>query len=241
MEFIGYIFLPAFVAGIIQGVTGFGAGVVMMMFLPLQFSVIQSAGISSAICMILCAAMVYRYRKTINYKKIIGPAVLYLAISSISILFAKMINQEMMKIILGIFLIVLAIYFLFFSKKDIEPKGIVTLLCIVISGICDGLFGIGGPLMVIYFLSKTHSKEEYLGTIQCFFFINVLYSTIFRIINGIITIDLMSGIGLGMIGILIGLMIANKIVDKLDAHLIRKLTYVLIGLCGLSNIITTLL
>ena len=35
MEMIGYILLPAFVAGIIQGVTGFGAGVVMMMFLPL--------------------------------------------------------------------------------------------------------------------------------------------------------------------------------------------------------------
>lgn len=241
MDFICYIFLSAFVAGIIQGVTGFGAGVVMMMFLPLQFSVIQSAGISSAICLILCAAMVYRYRKTINYKKIIAPAVLYLAMSSISIVFAKMMNQEIMKIILGIFLIVLAIYFLFFSKKEVEPKGIVALLCIVISGICDGLFGIGGPLMVIYFLSKTHSKEEYLGTIQCFFLINVLYSTLFRIVNGIITIDLVSGIGLGMVGILIGLGIANKIVDKLDADFIRKLTYVLIGLCGLSNVLTTLL
>ena len=140
MEFVYYIFLPALAGGIIQGVTGFGAGVVMMMFLPLQYSVVQSAGISSAICMILCAAMVYRYRKTINFKKIIAPAVLYLAISSISILFAKMINQEVMKIILGIFLIILSLYFLFFNKKDIEPKGIVSLLCIVISGICDGLF-----------------------------------------------------------------------------------------------------
>lgn len=241
MEFVYYIFLPALAGGIIQGVTGFGAGVVMMMFLPLQYSVVQSAGISSAICMILCAAMVYRYRKTINFKKIIAPAILYLAISSISILFAKMINQEVMKIILGIFLIILSLYFLFFNKKVIEPKGIVSILCIVISGICDGLFGIGGPLMVIYFLAKTSSKEEYLGTIQCFFLINVLYSTIFRIFNSIITIDLMPGIGLGMLGILVGLFVANKIVDRLDGGLVKKLTYVIIGLCGLSNVITTLL
>lgn len=240
MEVITYIFLPAFVAGIIQGVTGFGAGVIMMMFLPLQYSVIQSAGISSAICLILCVFMVYRYRKTINFKQIIGPAILYLVVSSISIIFAKNINQDIMKIILGLFLIVLAIYFLFFSKKDIEPKGIVSLLCIVISGICDGLFGIGGPLMVIYFLSKTHSKEEYLGTIQCFFLVNVFYSTIFRILNSIITIDLIPCIGIGMIAILLGLLIANKIVNRLNAELIRKLTYILIGLCGLSNIITTL-
>ncbi len=241
MELFIYTLLPALVAGIVQGVTGFGAGVVMMMFLPLQFSVVQSAGVSSAICMILCTAMVYRYRHTINFKKIIGPAVLYLLVSSISILFAKMIDQNIMKIILGIFLIILSVYFLFFSKNEIEPKGIVALLCIVISGACDGLFGIGGPLMVIYFLSKTQGKEEYLGTIQCFFLINVVYSTIFRIFNGIITVDLFTGIGLGMVGILIGLFIANKIVDKLDAQLIKKITYVVIGLCGLSNIITTLL
>lgn len=55
------------------------------------------------------------------------------------------------------------------------------------------------------------------------------------------TVDLFGGIGLGMVGILLGLWIANKIVDKLDANLIRKLTYVVIGLCGLSNVITTLL
>ena len=239
MEFIEYIFLPALAGGLIQGVTGFGAGVVMMMFLPLQFSVVKSAGVSSAICLILCAAMVYRYRKNINYKKIILPAILYLLISSISILFAKMINQELMKIILGLFLIILAVYFLCFSKKEIEPKGIIALLCIVVSGICDGLFGIGGPLMVIYFLSKTQNKEEYLGTIQCFFLISVLYSTVFRIFNSIITVELIPGIGLGMAGILIGLFIANKIVDKLNAELIKKLTYVIIGLCGLSNILTT--
>lgn len=54
MTFLTYIFLPALIAGIVQGVTGFGAGIVMLMFLPLQYSVIQSAGVSSAICMILC-------------------------------------------------------------------------------------------------------------------------------------------------------------------------------------------
>ena len=238
MEFLLYIFFPALVGGIVQGVTGFGAGVVMMVFLPLQFSVIQSAGISSAICLVLCASMVIRYYKTINFKRIILPAILYLAVSSVSILFAKMLDQDLMKGILGGFLVLLAIYFLFFSKSEIEPKGIVALLCIVISGICDGLFGIGGPLMVIYFLGKTHSKEEYLGTIQCFFFINVLYTTIFRIVNSILTVSLLPGIGLGMIGVLVGAWMAGKIVDHLDIVRIRQFTYILIGLCGLSNILT---
>ena len=40
---------------------------------------------------------------------------------------------------------------------------------------------------------------------------------------------------------LVGLFVANKIVDRLDGGLVKKLTYVIIGLCGLSNVITTLL
>ena len=114
MELFCYVFLPALAGGLIQGVTGFGAGVIMMMFLPFEFSIIQSAGLSCAISIILSSIMVYRYRKNVNIRKIIIPAVLYLTISSISIMFAKFINQNVMKMILGIFLIVLAIYFLFF-------------------------------------------------------------------------------------------------------------------------------
>ncbi|WRK55629.1 hypothetical protein SD457_13300 [Coprobacillaceae bacterium CR2/5/TPMF4] len=50
----------------------------------------------------------------------------------------------------------------------------------------------------------------------------MLYSTIFRIFNSIITIDLMPGIGLGMLGILVGLFVANKIVDRLDGGLVKN-------------------
>ena len=89
--------------------------------------------------------------------------------------------------------------------------------------------------MVIYFLSKTKGKEEYLGTIQCFFLINVIYSTAFRVINGILTVDLFGGIGLGMVGILLGLWIANKIVDKLDANNIGQLIYFFELACGMSG------
>ena len=35
--------LPALLAGLVQGVTGFGAGVLLMLFYPLLFSVAQSS------------------------------------------------------------------------------------------------------------------------------------------------------------------------------------------------------
>lgn len=133
----GQILFIALLAGIVQGITGFGAGIVMMMVLPLQFAVAQSAGISSSICLVLSGVMAYQYRKHINLKKIVAPAVLYIACSSASIMFAARVDQDVMRMILGAFLTILAIYFLFFSKNNFAPKGIVSVLCIVISGICD--------------------------------------------------------------------------------------------------------
>lgn len=232
------IILTTIVAGLIQGITGFGSGIVMMMVFPMLFALPQSAGLSSAIGIFLNLSMVLTYRKYINFKKIIPPAMLYIFICSLSIYYSQMFDQEVMKKIFGVFLLILAIYYLFI-QKDNHKKTLslpISILCIMVSAICDGLFGIGGPLMVLFFLSQTHNTHEYLGTIQTFFFINCTYNTCFRIVNGILGINHILIICIGVVGIILGGVIGNKIVNKLDGLLIRKLTYIMIGISGFINI-----
>lgn len=235
-----FIALSACIAGIVQGITGFGAGIVMMMILPMILGNIpQSAGVSTAICVILSAQMVYLYRKHVDIKKVILPSILYILICSISMYFSTMIDQNLMKKVFGTFLLLLAIYYLFINKNN-ERKKLslaLSLFCIIVSAACDGLFGVGGPLMVLYFLSTTHNTHQYLGTIQAFFTINCFYNTCFRIYRGIILPEHLIYIAVGMVCIVIGGYIANKIVDKLDGVLVRKLTYIMIGISGLINII----
>ena len=172
MELFLMIALPAFLAGLVQGVTGFGAGIIMMIVFPNLFGVALSAALAVAIAIILCVALVFKYRAHINLKEIIFPAVLYAIASSIAIVFSSKVDQVMMKGVLGVFLIAISVYFLFFGKNtQVQLTRLVSLVFILLSGIFDGLFGIGGPLMVIYFLALTNSKEAYLGTIQMFFLV----------------------------------------------------------------------
>lgn len=70
MEKLLLVLIPAVCAGLIQGVTGFGAGIVMMIFLPMIFPVVTSAGISQSICLVLTFMMFLRYRKYANLKLI---------------------------------------------------------------------------------------------------------------------------------------------------------------------------
>lgn len=230
------ISLIALCAGILQGLTGFGAGIVMMMILPSFFPLNQAAGVSCAIAIVLSLSMVFRYRTCVRLKKVIGPALLYISASSISIYFSTMVNQILMKRIFGIFLVLLAVYYLVFNRNQEQKLSLmVSIVFITVSGICDGLFGIGGPLMVLYYLGQTDSREEYLGTIQALFLASLVYGTGLRLYNHILTPSHLPCMGLGMICILLGLVLASRITDLLDGEKIRKLTYVVIGISGILN------
>ena len=91
--------------------------------------------------------------------------------------------------------------------------------------------------MVLYFLNQTTDTQEYLGTIQTFFLVNSIYMFIFRLINGIIGLEHILPIACGMIGIGTGLYFANKIVDQIEGQVIKKLTYFMIGVSGIINLL----
>lgn len=240
MDVLLFLILPTFIAGLIQGVTGFGAGIVMMMFLPFFFPVIESAALTGTIAFFITTAMAYQYRKYVNYKMILLPSIIFSIFTDVSIAFAADVNQEILKMFFGIFLVALSLFFLFSpSSQNYKPNRVVSLLFIIFSGITNGLFSIGGPLMVIYFLSKTTKKEEYLGSVQTFFWITSIVSLISRITNGVLITDHLPLILLGVVSILFGLWIANKVVDRLNADTIRKTTYILIGFSGIYNIVST--
>ncbi len=234
------IILTAFVAGIVQGVTGFGSCIVMMMVFPFFFTIPEGAGIAVAATVFLSLSVAIRYRKEIKPLKLLPPAVLYVIVSNLSIHFSTLVDPVLIKRIFGGFLIVLSVYFLFFAKSVQGKKLSVpaALLCIAVSAACDGLFGIGGPLMVLVIMGMTSSSKEYLGSILFISAITCLCSTIFRFWSGILTVSHISFILAGIAGILAGVFVANKIVDKLNENVLRKVTYVMIGVAGIINLLS---
>ena len=230
--------LAGLAAGLVQGMTGFGSGVVLMMVLPFLYSVPHAAAIVGGVLISLNTMMVYTYRKDIRLKNFLLPALLSMVFSGLVIHYSTLADPEFLKKLFGGFLVLLSIYYLFI-RKSTEMKRlslVVSIIFIAISGVCDGLFSIGGPLMVLYFLSNTDSKEEYLGTIQGYFLVNCVYCTIVRVFQGILTTELVPAILCGAVGILIGGFIANRLVQKIDTAKLTKLIYIMIGVSGIINL-----
>lgn len=59
--------LAALSGGLVMGVTGFGAGMVIMMVLPVFYSLTESAAIAGVVGTVLNAQMAIRYWKHIHF------------------------------------------------------------------------------------------------------------------------------------------------------------------------------
>ena len=123
------------------------------------------------------------------------------------------------------------------SKK--QPKAWSLPVCVAawaFSGACSGLFSVGGPLMVLYYLAHTDSKEEFLGTTEVLFFVNLCLSAYLRARNGILTADLIPLCVLGTACTMAGLYAANRIIDRIDGVKLKNIVYIGVGISGLINL-----
>lgn len=229
----------ALAGGFVQTVTGFGSGIVMMIFFPSLMPVLSAASASSAISLALNGGSTLVFRKHIRWRMILLPAVVYCLSAGITLRLAGDIDASLVLKIFGGFLVALSLYFLLFSDKlKVKATPAAACVCAMLSGVSSALFGIGGPPMVVYYLAALREKEEYLGTLQAYFFLTGIYTLVLRIIMGYYTLDLLPVTLLGIAAILLGMAIGKRVVDRIRVDTMRKLVYLLLGVTGIINLLS---
>jgi len=228
------IILFGFLAGMVQGLTGFGAAIMMMIFLPSILPIAESAGVASLIMVASVLTLVLRYRHDIHIKRIIIPFLVYASVAAWSVHLVRVLDVHLLRMLLGGLLIALSLYFTFNKKAGTKPyPWLIAGIFMIISGFFNGLFGIGGPLMALYFLSLASTTGEYIANIQTFFLIDTVYITTLRVFNGILTTSLIPYILVGMVGAIIGTVIAARLLNHLNIGTVKRYIYVFIGASGL--------
>lgn len=238
-----WIILPliAGLGGVVHTVTGFGSGIVMMLFLPYFWGMASAPALSGSINLFLSLVLAIQFRKTIRVRLFLLPIIPYLLGSTLSIYALSGFDMRMVAIAFGAFLILLSVYFIFIAKHmTVNPTWQAAVVCGGLSGITAGLFGIGGPLMALYFLAITDSKESYTGNLQGMFTCTCLCNTLTRISRGYYTLDLLPLTFLGLISIYIGKVIGLRLLDKMDPNLVRKIVYLFVGVSGVMTVVQNL-
>lgn len=240
MELSHYFFLILIGvgAGFVQRVSGFGLGIFAMMFLP--YLLPNHAAAAAVSSLFACMTVTYnaiRYRKNIVVKTALPMACSALIVIPIAVHFSSIIAGNVFEILLGIVLSLLSIYFFFFNKRiTIKPTFFNGLLAGTLGGTLGGLFSTGGPPAVLYLSSATANNITYFATIQFYFCFTNLYATTFRVINGIIDLQVLVCALVGMAGCMLGDFIGRGVFDKLDSNRLKQIIYIGMLISGLIMI-----
>lgn len=241
MSWAALIF-SAFLGGIVQTVTGFGAGVVMMLFFPTFFGMLAGPAISSTICMGLNAGLAWQFRHKLTPRLYAIPLIIYGVTSVVFVRLVKGFDLHWLSVAFAGFLILLSLYSLFIAKgAAVKPTPTAAFVCSFISGVCGACFGIGGPLLALYFTALTSDRQEYTGNLQLVFCVSSLFMTLTRLSSGIYTLSM---IPLSIVGILaarVGSRAGMRIAGNIPADTLRRVVYIAVGISGAIMMVQKLL
>ena len=144
-------------------------------------------------------------------------------------------QDVLLRRMLGVLLIALSVYFIFFNGKiTLRPTIVNGLIVGALCGVTNVLFGIGGPPVVIYLLAVSQSKEAYQGTVQAYFALSDLYTLALRISGGLVTGQVLGLWGLGLLALGAGLVVGRMVFQRLKPATVRKLVYAVMALSGVT-------
>lgn len=235
------VLLGAALGGFVQSIAGSGSAVVLMTILPHFFTMAVAPSVSTSICLGLTSRLAWKLRRNIIPGLVLPPAILYAVTSVACIRLLGSMDLRLMTIAFGVFLMLLGIYSLCTVKQAaLRITPLITILCGLIAGVCGGLFSVGGPIMALYYLAATDSRESYLANTQANFAINNVTSLVTRILHGYYTFDLLPLTLLGIVGVISGQRVGLKLGDRLNAGQLRRAVYLYVIFSGAVTVLQQL-
>ena len=230
------IFLLSIGASFVQRTTGFGFGIFIMTMLPaIMSSHGEATTLSGILAMTTSLIIVIQKYRFIVWRRLL-PILLTFIVASIGAIFVlKRMEYSILNILLGITLVVVSIYFSFFSKRiKVKTTLPVQITAGTLSGLMGGFFGMQGPPAVLYFVNSEKDKEHYLAVTQTYFLVGNIMMTIARAYNGFFTTAVSMGYIYGITGVVIGNLIGAWVFRHITGSILKYIIYAYIGISGLT-------
>lgn len=241
-ENILYIILLATGASFVQRTVGFGFGIFIMTALPfLMPSYGEAVTLSGLLSLTSATVVMVKYIRYVTWKRLLPIFGAFVVMSTLAIFFLDRIEGRMMRMILGIMLILISLYFTFFKEKLqklIRPTKGWQLGTGAASGVMGGLFAMHGPPVVLYLISSEPDKDHYMGMIQTYAVITNISMLAVRAFNGYVTQVVGMTYLYALAGLAAGVLLGNWAFKHIPNRLFTYVVYVYIGISGLIIFLT---
>ncbi|KYG33143.1 sulfite exporter TauE/SafE family protein [Alkalihalobacillus trypoxylicola] len=233
-----FIFIIVAVGSYIQSVSGFGFGLIAMSLLPFLFHLLDSTLLIMSLTIVLTLRILMRFYPYIEFNRL-SVILISAIIGRIGGFFILTHFGELpiLKKWLGVVLLLLVVYLWFNKKPSQGERKVATIFTIclgLVGGLIGGVFAVGGPFFVFYFLTIYEDKLKYTANLQAVFFITSLLTVVSHGINGDFHSSFMLYFLTGFVAVLIGSGIGVRSFTKWKAEKIRILAMVIVAISAIN-------
>ena len=227
------------IAGMVQGATGFGFGLVGLALLANLVPLTEATLVIVPGVLGVNAVMLFKLRAHVRPRRVTPLLVASLCAVPLGVLFLARADLRLLRYALGVVLILSALQPLVpgLAKKQWHPVWL-GVPCGLASGVLSGAFSTGGPPLVAYLAGQRLPKYAFAGTLQLLFACNALTRITCLSVGGFFTREV---VGLGLLGVVCaaaGAWVGLKLLTRIPEVALRRLVLAALFLLGVRYLVT---
>lgn len=231
---IGLIF---FLAGWVQGVSGFGSALVAIPLLTLFIDIKEAVPLCMLTSLIITTYLAIQLRKHFDREKILPLCIGAIPGILIGATVLKIVPSQTIRMLLGTLLIAYSLYSLLFTVKPRKLHKAWGYIAGFGSGAIGAAFSAGGPPTIIYSTMNNWSKDEIKATLTAFFCFISYLGTSAHVISGITTLVVLKYFLIASPFVLLGTALGSYCYRYFKKEIYLKVVFSFLVLMGILMIL----
>ena len=234
---ISFIF---FLAGIIQGMTGFGSALIAMPLLSLFIDVKTAVPLCILQSVLMTSYLSFTLKDHMEKKKIVPLLIGSLPGIYCGATLLKNVESDVIKLLLGSLIVVYSVYSLFLKPK---PKNLHKAWAYIAgfgTGFIGSAFSTGGPPAIIYTTLTGWSKDYIKATLTGFFLTSAIITAAVHAASGLTTALVLKYFFTSSAFVLIGVYAGTQLYKRVSSEGYIKVILILLVILGGMMCITAL-
>ncbi|AMK11704.1 sulfite exporter TauE/SafE family protein [Pseudodesulfovibrio indicus] len=220
------------VAAFVQGLTGFGFGLIALPLLGFFLNIKTSIPLMVLLAVIISFYLSIRLRNHIDLKCIFTLLLATLPGIPLGVYVLKQVSPQTLSIVLGVIMIAFTSHQLIVRPKPLHLGRAVTVLAGFACGVLSASIGAGGPPVIIYTAIQPWPKDKAKATLALYFTISGLMVILSHALSGMITREVLSLYAMSLPTLILGIYLGTQAYKHISDHGYRRLAFVLVFLLG---------
>ena len=224
-------------AALIQGMTGFGFGLMTVPFLSVIISPKTAVPVVLIYTVIISGMVLKDAYKSVDMKWMLPLLIAGLAGLYPGVVLLKTLDNATLRIYIGCVITIFAILLLIGYTERVKNERRAFLPVGFISGILSGSISVGGPPVILFFSNQAVGKNRFRANLTVYFFILNSITVPVYFAAGLFNEEVANCLILFLPGVVIGTLTGILLSKKVNEKLFRRIALVIVALGGISAVV----